>query len=67
MVTPEQVRNYIAEGLPCEHLEVSGDGHHFEAVIVSADFRGKTDPPQRGGRRFETSMDQRFYPGQRLV
>jgi acid stress-induced BolA-like protein IbaG/YrbA len=41
MVTPEQVRNYIAEGLPCEHLEVSGDGHHFEAVIVSAEFRGK--------------------------
>ena len=41
MVTPEQVRNYIAEGLACEHLEVSGDGHHFEAVIVSAEFRGK--------------------------
>jgi len=41
MVTPEQVRNYIAEGLACEHVEVSGDGHHFEAIIVSAEFRGK--------------------------
>ena len=41
MVTPEDVKRYIAEGLACEHLEVSGDGHHFEAVIVSAAFEGK--------------------------
>ena len=41
MVTPEDVRRYIAEGLSCEHLDVSGDGHHFEAVIVCADFEGK--------------------------
>lgn len=42
MVTPEQVRSYIQESLPCDHVEVVGDGHHFEAVIVSAEFRGKT-------------------------
>ncbi|MGE3925799.1 MAG: BolA family protein [Lautropia sp.] len=41
MVTPENVRAYIAAGLACEHLEVSGDGHHFEAVIVSSAFDGK--------------------------
>ncbi len=41
MVTPEDVKRYIADGLACEHLEVSGDGHHFEAVIVSAAFAGK--------------------------
>jgi acid stress-induced BolA-like protein IbaG/YrbA len=41
VVTPEDVKRYIAEGLACEHLEVSGDGHHFEAVIVSAAFEGK--------------------------
>ena len=41
MVTPEDVKRYIAEGLACEHLEVSGDGHHFEAIIVSAAFEGK--------------------------
>ena len=23
-------------------MQVTGDGHHFEAVIVSAQFRGKT-------------------------
>lgn len=40
MITPEQVKQYIAAGLPCERLDVSGDGHHFEAVIVSASFEG---------------------------
>ncbi|HYH43747.1 MAG TPA: BolA/IbaG family iron-sulfur metabolism protein [Burkholderiales bacterium] len=29
-------------GLQCDHVEVSGDGRHFEAVIVSAQFRGLT-------------------------
>ena len=42
MVTPEQVRSYIQDSLPCDHIEVVGDGHHFEAVIVSPEFRGKT-------------------------
>ena len=41
MVTPEDVRQYIKAGMQCEHVEVSGDGHHFEAVIVSAAFKGK--------------------------
>jgi acid stress-induced BolA-like protein IbaG/YrbA len=41
MTTPEQIRQYIEAGMACEHVEVSGDGHHFEAVIVSAAFRGK--------------------------
>ncbi|MCX4165789.1 MULTISPECIES: BolA family protein [Paraburkholderia] len=39
--TPEQVKNYIAAGLPCQHLEVEGDGQHFFATIVSLDFEGK--------------------------
>lgn len=42
MVTPDQVRQYILGNLPCEHVEVAGDGHHFEAVIVSTVFEGKT-------------------------
>ncbi len=42
MVTPEQVRSYIQESLACDHVEVVGDGAHFEAVIVSPEFRGKT-------------------------
>jgi acid stress-induced BolA-like protein IbaG/YrbA len=46
MVTPEQVKKYIADGLSCEHVEVSGDGAHFEAVIVSAAFTGKNKVQQ---------------------
>jgi len=39
--TPEQVRRYITENLACEHIDVQGDGAHFEAVIVSSHFVGK--------------------------
>ena len=42
MVAPEDVKRYIVEQLECQHVEVSGDGHHFEAVIVSEAFRGKS-------------------------
>lgn len=41
MVTPENIQQYIEQGMPCEHVRVAGDGQHFEAVIVSAEFRGK--------------------------
>jgi len=42
MVRPEDIRQYIAAGLACDHLDVAGDGHHFEALIVSAAFQGKS-------------------------
>lgn len=42
MVTPDQVRGYIELGIACDELRVKGDGHHFEALIVSGVFRGKT-------------------------
>jgi len=40
--TPQDVRDFIAAGLPCAHLEVEGDGRHFFATIVSAEFAGLT-------------------------
>jgi acid stress-induced BolA-like protein IbaG/YrbA len=39
--TPEDIKKYISTGLACEHVEVTGDGAHFEAVIVSLAFEGK--------------------------
>ena len=42
MTTPEQLKTYIETGMQCEHLEVTGDGAHFEAVIVSPLFRDKS-------------------------
>jgi acid stress-induced BolA-like protein IbaG/YrbA len=38
MVTAESIERSIAAGIACEHLAVRGDGHHWEAVIVSAAF-----------------------------
>ena len=42
MVEPASIENSIREGLACTHLEVKGDGAHFEAVIVSPEFAGLT-------------------------
>ena len=38
--TADDVRGFIAASLPCDHLEVEGDGRHFFATIVSAEFEG---------------------------
>ena len=40
MLKPEQIKEWITAGLSCDHVQVAGDGHHFEAVIVSPQFRG---------------------------
>ena len=42
VVTPESVQLGIAAGLACEHLEVRGDGQHFEALVVSDAFAGRS-------------------------
>ena len=41
MVTPQQIEAWIKAGLPCDFIRVEGDGQHFEALIVSPEFRGK--------------------------
>ncbi len=38
--TPDQVRDFIAAGLACERIEIEGDGRHFFATIVAAEFEG---------------------------
>ena len=40
-MTPEQLRSLITAGLPCTYCELSGDGRHWYATIVSAAFEGK--------------------------
>jgi acid stress-induced BolA-like protein IbaG/YrbA len=42
MVTPGEVQSYIEKGLECIEVRVAGDGQHFEALIVSEAFRGKS-------------------------
>jgi acid stress-induced BolA-like protein IbaG/YrbA len=41
-VSPDSIRASIAAGLPCDEVRVRGDGHHFEALVVSAAFEGKS-------------------------
>ncbi len=40
-MTAEQIKNMIAAGLNCEHLELEGDGRHWYATIVSSEFEGQ--------------------------
>jgi len=42
MVESRSIEDSIRAGLACTHLEVRGDGAHFEAVIVSPEFAGLT-------------------------
>lgn len=40
-MTELEVKNMIEAGLECLSVDVAGDGHHFEAVVVSSAFEGK--------------------------
>lgn len=42
MVSPESIKSGIEAGLACERVEVSGDGQHFQALVVSSAFEGKS-------------------------
>ncbi|MDA1117118.1 MAG: BolA/IbaG family iron-sulfur metabolism protein [Proteobacteria bacterium] len=42
MVSPESIQSGIAAGLACERVEVVGDGQHFQALVVSKHFAGKS-------------------------
>jgi acid stress-induced BolA-like protein IbaG/YrbA len=52
-MTPDELHTLISAGLACEHLEVNGDGRHWDALIVSAEFEGKR-PIQRHQRVYAT-------------
>jgi acid stress-induced BolA-like protein IbaG/YrbA len=40
-MTSQELESIIASGLACTHQTVDGDGRHWSAVIVSAEFEGK--------------------------
>jgi len=42
MVSPESIKQGIEAGLACEHVEVVGDGQHFQALVVASGFEGKS-------------------------
>lgn len=57
-MTPQELQSIIAAGLPCEHLEVGGDGRHWSATIVSAEFEGKRLIPRH--QRVYATLGQRL-------
>jgi acid stress-induced BolA-like protein IbaG/YrbA len=42
VLSPATIEGYIREKLDCTYLAVQGDGTHFDAVIVSPSFSGKS-------------------------
>ena len=53
MVTPESIEHNIGQGMSTTHLNVDGDGRHFEAVVVSGEFVGMSRV-QRHQRVYQT-------------
>ena len=41
MIQPDDIKQMIEQGLTGSQADVSGDGHHFEAVVVCDAFTGK--------------------------
>ena len=38
----EEIQTLIQQGFPDAEVRVSGDGRHFDAVVISGAFAGKT-------------------------
>ena len=57
MLDPKQIEDWIREGMPCDHLAVEGDGHHFSALIVSTEFAG-LNRVKRQQRVYRTVLDK---------
>lgn len=59
-MNPEELENIIKEAFADGHVEVTGDGRHFSAVVVSQAFSGKNMIAQHRlvyaalGDRFDT-------------
>lgn len=41
-VSPNDIKQWIEAGMPGAQAQVDGDGQHFEALVVSAAFAGKS-------------------------
>jgi len=57
-MTADELKSIIAAGLACDHIELEGDGRHWSALIVAAEFEGKR-PIQRHQRVY-ASLGERM-------
>ena len=58
-MTADELRSIIAAGLACDHIELEGDGRHWQAVIVSAEFEGLR--PIRRHQRVYATLGARMH------
>lgn len=56
-MNPEHIKQLILAGMACDFLELDGDGQHFQAVIVSSEFVGKSRV-QRQQRVYQTLKEK---------
>jgi len=56
-MTADQIETMIANGLPCEHVHVEGDGRHWYATVVTSAFEGLR-PIQRHQKVYGTLGDK---------
>ena len=56
-MTADQIQTMIANGLPCEHVHVEGDGRHWYATVVTSAFEGLR-PIQRHQKVYGTLGDK---------
>lgn len=62
MLDPRFIEEWISAELKCEHLSVDGDGAHFQAVIVSAEFDGLNRVKRQ--QRINAILKPRFDSGE---
>ncbi len=62
MLDPKLIQSWITAELPCEYLDIDGDGQHFQAVIVSAEFAGMNRV--RRQQRVNAILKPRFDSGE---
>lgn len=59
---PDQIKDIILAGMTCEHLALDGDGQHFAAIVVSAEFAGM-NRVQRQQHVYRT-LDEKLASGE---
>ncbi|MDR0775703.1 MAG: BolA/IbaG family iron-sulfur metabolism protein [Azonexus sp.] len=57
MMHPDQIKQLVLAGMLCDHLELDGDGQHFTALVVSAEFVGM-NRVQRQQRVYQTLTEK---------
>ena len=40
-MTELEIKQLIEQGITCQSVEITGDGNHFEAIVISEVFEGK--------------------------